>query len=86
MRPTKYYIINRETFVSLLKKEKRKYYNNLDMNIFDDNKKFWQRIKPLFSDKQKALLSDIILVENNIIISGKEEIPEKMNTFFYRNS
>ena len=39
--------------VSLLKKEKRNYYNNLDLKIFDDNKTFWQRIKPLFSDKMK---------------------------------
>ena len=68
--------------VSLLKKEKRKYYNNLDLNIFDDNKKFWQRIKPLFSDKQKALQSDIILVENNKTISDKEEVAEKLNNFF----
>ena len=50
--------------------------------MFDDDKKFWQRIKPIFSDKQKALLNDIILVENNKIISDKEEIAEKMNTFF----
>ena len=68
--------------VSLLKKEKRKYYNNLDLNIFDDNKKFWQRIKPLFCDKHKALQSDIILVENNKTISDKEEVAEKLNNFF----
>ena len=77
-------IYNKQRYlcVSLLKKEKRKYYNNFDLNIFDDNRKFWQRIKPLFSDKQKALQNDIILVENNKIISDKEEIAEKMNTFF----
>ena len=37
--------------VSLLKKEKRNYYNNLDIKTFQDNKKFWQRVKPLFSEK-----------------------------------
>ena len=37
--------------VGLLAKEKKKYYNNLDLNIFDDNRKFWQKIKPLFSKK-----------------------------------
>ena len=62
-----------------MKKEKRKYYNNLDLNIFDDYKKFWQRIKPLFSDKQKALQNDIILAENNKNISDKEEIAERTN-------
>ena len=56
----------------LIEKGGEKYYNNLDLNIFDDNKKFWQRIKPLFSDKHKFLQNDIILVENNKIISDKE--------------
>ena len=37
--------------VNSLRKEKRKYYSNLDMNIFEDNKKFWQNVKPLFSNK-----------------------------------
>ena len=34
--------------VNLLRKEKRKYYNNLDIKIFEDNRKFWQSVKPLF--------------------------------------
>ena len=46
--------------VKLLKKEKKKYYSNLDMKIFDDNKKFWEAIKPLFSDKKITL--DLILL------------------------
>ena len=68
--------------VSLLKKEKRNYYNNLDLKIFDDNKTFWQRIKPLFSDKMKAIESDIVLVENEIITSDNKEVAEKFNNFF----
>ena len=55
--------------VSLLKKEKRKYYNNLDVKIFDNNKTFWKRIKPLFSDKQRALPRNITLVEGNDLIN-----------------
>ena len=31
--------------VNFLRKEKKKYYNNLDLKIFQDNRKFWQRIK-----------------------------------------
>ena len=49
--------------VALLKKEKRNYYNNLDLRIFKDNKKFWQTVRPLFSDKQN-------LLERNIVIIG----------------
>ena len=45
----------RKFCVNLLKKEKKNYYNNLDMKIFDDSKKFWERIKSLFSDKMNVL-------------------------------
>ena len=68
--------------VSLLKKEKRKYYNNLDLTIFKDNKTFWRRVEPLFSDKRKDFQPDIIIVENDLITSDKQEVAEKLNNFF----
>ena len=34
--------------VNLLKQEKKKYYNNLDIKVFKDNKKFWKTIQTLF--------------------------------------
>ena len=68
--------------VSLLKKEKRKYYNNLDLKIFKDNKTFWRRVKPLFSDKHKGVQPDIIIVENGKTTSDKKEVAEKLNNFF----
>ena len=78
----KSYNQQRNYCVSLLKKEKKKYYNNLDTSIFDDNKKFWERVRPLFSDKQKALPRDIILVENEETISDKKVVAETLNNFF----
>ena len=51
----KLYDQQRNYCASLLRKEKKKYYNNLDIKIFDDNRKFWKRVRPLFTDKQKAL-------------------------------
>ena len=68
--------------VNLLCKEKRKYYNNLDLRIFEDNKTFWQRIKPLFSEKNKMLPKDIIIVENNTVTSNNTEVAEKLNNCF----
>ena len=41
--------------VNLVREEKRKYYNNLDLIVLSDNKKFWQNVKPLFSNKQDVL-------------------------------
>ena len=68
--------------VNLLKKEKRKYYNNLDLSIFKDNRKFWARIKPLFSDKRIAVKTNITIIEKETIISDNTEVAEKLNTFF----
>ena len=68
--------------VSLLAKEKKKYYNNLDLKIFDDNKKFWQNVKPLFSNKQNVLQKNITIVEKDKITSKDSEVAEKLNNFF----
>ena len=68
--------------VSLLRKEKKRYYNNLDLRIFDDNKKFWRCVKPLFSDKQKILDRNIVIAENDTIYSDSKEVAEKLNDFF----
>ena len=46
------YTRQRNYCVSLLAKEKKKYYNNLDLKILNDNKKFWESVKPFFSNKQ----------------------------------
>ena len=68
--------------VSILRKEKKKYYNNLDLRIFDDNKKFWRTVKPLFSDKQKVLDRNIVIVENGIVYTDNKEVAEKLNNYF----
>ena len=68
--------------MNLLRKEKKKYYNNLNMNIFEDNLKFWQAIKPLFSTKSDGPRRNIIILENGIVTSDKQEVAEKLNTYF----
>ena len=44
----------RNICVSLVKKAKRTYYENLDSKDINDNKKFWATVKPLFSNKIKS--------------------------------
>ena len=44
-------------------------------------KKFWQIVKPLFSEKVNTS-ENITLVDNNNIISSEIEIAEKLITFF----
>ena len=59
----KLYNRQRNICVSLLEKEKKNYYNNLDLKIFNDNNKNWQRIKHPFTDKKKTLKRNIIIVK-----------------------
>ena len=54
---------------------------NLDVNSVLDNKKFWQIVKPLFSNKVKAKTT-IKLVENNEIIDDEIEISKLFNEYF----
>ena len=58
-----------------------KYWGNLDLKNYTDNKKFFDTMKPLFS---KSVLGKqkITLVENNSIITEDKEIAAKFNDFF----
>ena len=72
---------HRNFCTGLLKREKRKYYNNLDLKDIEDNRKFWKSIKPLFTGKSK-LKSCITLLENEKLITDKTEVAEILNNYF----
>ena len=44
-------------FLSLLRKEKRDYFENLDTKNISDNKTFWKTIKPLLFDKSRLTVN-----------------------------
>ena len=46
-----YYNKQRNLCVTLLRKSKREYYQNLSVENICDNKKFWKVVKPLLSSK-----------------------------------
>ena len=64
----------------LLKKEK-KHFTNLRTNNFTDNKKFWNTVKPLFSNKGDNT-QNITLVKDKKIISDDVEVAQTFNQFF----
>ena len=55
--------------VSLTRKSKRDYYNNLDNKNVTDNKLFWKTVKLFFSDKG-PMKQKITLIENEEIIGN----------------
>ena len=71
----------RNLCVSILRKNKRDYFGNLNNKIVTDNRKFWKTISPLFSEK--AFHRECItLKESNKTITNNVELAETFNTFF----
>ena len=77
-----FYKKQRNFCVNLLKKEKKSYYGNLDVKILQDNRKFWKKVKPLFSAKLKVLEKNIVILEGEDIVSDNLKVAEKLNNFF----
>ena len=48
------YVQKRNSCVSLLRKTKKVYYENLDESKISDNKLFWKTVKPSLSEKFNA--------------------------------
>ena len=75
------YISQQDYCVSLLKKTKKNYYNSLNDKDVSDNKTFRKTAKPFLSDKIVSK-EQILLVENDEIISEDSKIVESLNSFF----
>ena len=68
----------RNICVSLVKKAKQNYYENLDLKDINDNKKFWATVKPLFSNKIKSA-ENIFLDESGEIIRNEVKVANVFN-------
>ena len=71
----------RNICVSLVKKAKQNYYENLDLKDINDNKKFWATVKPLFSNKIKSA-ENIFLDELGEIIRNEVKVANVFNKYF----
>ena len=70
----------RNICVSLLRKAKRKHYEDLTLAEVTD-KKFWRKVKTLFGNKIKGN-PNIVLVESNDLITDEKWLPETFNEYF----
>ena len=75
------YKIQRNICVKLHKQAKKDYFNNLDVNKLNDNKRFWKTIKPYFSDKG-INSHKLILIENDSILTNEMSLAKLMNNYF----
>ena len=73
---------NKNKFCSrLCKKERKKYYRNLNIKNVTDNKKIWKTVKPFFSDKGVGK-TDITLIEGDHIFQKDSEVAKILGGFF----
>ena len=77
----KRYTSQQKYCVSMLKKTKKDYYNNLNEKDVNDNKIFWKTVKPFLLDKTVSK-EQIFLVENDEIIPEDSKTAESLNYFF----
>ena len=75
------YTTQRNYCVNLLRKTKRECFANIKINNITDNKKFWQTVKPLFSDKINHR-ETINLIDNEVTLYNDEEITETSINIF----
>ena len=71
----------RNLCVTLWRKRKREYYQNLSVENVCDNKKFWKVVKPLLSNKIMSS-EKITLVEGTKILKNDKETAKVLNNFF----
>ena len=67
--------------VNLLWKTKTEYFVNIKINNIADNKRFWQTVKYLFSEKINRK-ETIDLIDIGVTLSNEEKIAEMFNNYF----
>ena len=89
----KAYNKQRNICVTLIRQEKKNFYSNLNMRDVTDNKMFWKKVRPLFTDKIQTK-SKITLIEKNVlkengkvneveeVITDDKAIAEIFNEFY----
>ena len=75
------YARQRNFCVSLLRKTKKEYYQNLNEKSVIANKSFWKTVKPFLSDKTHGN-DKIHLIENDELLKTDLETAEVFNEFF----
>ena len=71
----------RNICVSLLRRNKRDYFANLDTKIMKDNRKFWKTVNSLFLENSYTKES-ISLIKKDGLITENKDLAKTFNNFF----
>ena len=67
--------------MSLVRKTKNDFFNNLNVKYITDKKTFLKVVKPYFSNKSTRN-KKITLVQENQVITSDEGVAEKLSSYF----
>ena len=65
--------------VSLLRKSKKDYFENLKEKNITDNKRFWKTVKQKNPPRQRINLTE---EESNFLLTNCKEVAKELNNFF----
>ena len=65
----------------LYKKERKRFFKNLNLKDIKDDKAFWKTVKPFFSDKSNVS-QNITIIEGKEIIKDEAKVAETLNKYF----
>ena len=71
--------IQRNPCVTLLRENKRDYYENLDLG--NDSKELWNTVKPVFGNKVTTR-NNITLIENEKVVTSEIDLAKIFNKYF----
>ena len=73
--------IQRQLCVTLLRKAKLDYYENLELGKVNDSKKFLNAVKPIFGNKVTTR-NNITLIENEKVVTSEIELAKIFDKYF----
>ena len=73
--------IQRNLCVTLLRKARCIYYENLELGRVNDSKNFWNAVKLAFGNKE-TIRSNITLIENQKVVTSEIELAKIFNKYF----
>ena len=71
----------RNIIVNMNRKAKRDFYNSVNVNTIDNDRKFWKAVKPMFSNGN-PMGDKIVLIKDYNIISDDKFIAESFTSHF----
>ena len=64
------------------KKKKKKFFENLNLSIVVDNKKFRKVVKPLFNEKGSGISNEVVMFEKDKTLRDEKEMAKEFHSYF----